>query len=955
MCGLNGVLLPQLISAVRTGLLVGLLAGIGRVWAQKTPTDSGSKPDENRFTPVVLTQGTLDEPMVFEVLKDGRVFIAERKGTVKVYDPSLPGVKTVGTLAVNTKGNNEQGLVGMTIDPGFTTNGWMYLYYFHPTDAKGVFSRWQVRNDVLVANSEKVLFDFPAQRETCCHTGGGTAWDAQGNLFITIGNDTGNNLSAHTDERPGRASWDDQRGAANTASLEGKILRIHPNPDGGYSIPQGNLFPPGTAKTRPEIFTMGHRNAWRVSVDSSTGYVYWGEVGPDAQQDTEIGPRGYDELNQARAPGFFGWPYFVGDSAFPWFDYATSKPGEKKDPRKPLNTSPNNTGLTELPPLAPSFIYYPYAISEKFPEVGSGGRSATGGPIYRQADRPQAKRPWPAYFEGKWIATDLSRRWFMRIAMAENGDYQSMERFLRKYRPVEPIDLKFGPEGDLYVLEYGGRWFQYSPEAKLVRIEYEAGNRKPVAVASADKKGGVPPFSVQLSAEGTTDVDGDALKYRWEIFEGGPTPRSFETATPLVQFARVGPVVARLTVTDPSGATDSKSVSIVSGNEPPVVSLQLMGNQSFYFGQQPIGYSVSVSDREDGTLASGQIPADKVILSVDYATQGFDLAMLQQLPTGEAAAARFPVAQALIAKGNCRACHLVEGKLVGPGFTQIAEKYQRDAEAPERLARKVISGGNGVWGEVAMPPNTLVVEAEASSILKYVLSLAQTNHQSLPLSGTYAPEIPVGDVGRGSLIWRAVYTDQGEEGLPPLTSEQVLVLRNSTLAVAQAEILKGLEVGERGTTAKAGTHLAFRQLDLTGVQQIEVAANAARRDGQLGGEIEIHLDSPTGELVGRARVEIRDLRAGGVPSAAVAEAAGAAAAVAVSGGSTNRPARPPRPPGGGPGAGRPPVVVDLEATQGRHDLYFVFGHATAKTTESLFALSTVKFLNKKTPPPTGVP
>ena len=921
--------MPSFDSFLRRAAVISVgLVGLHLVSSAEAATaDPTAKPDMSRFTSVVLAQGSLDEPMVFEVLKDGRVYIAERKGAFKVYDPKIPGVKTMGVLSVNTRGNNEQGLAGMTVDPKFAQNGFVYLYYFHPTIAKAVISRWEVRNDVLVANSEKVMLEWPAQRETCCHTGGGMTWDGDGNLYITIGNNTGNALSAHTDERPGRSSWDDQRGAANTDSFEGKILRIHPEPDGTYSIPKGNLFPPGTAKTRPEIYTMGHRNAWRVSVDSKSRYVYWGEVGPDAQNDTEIGPRGYDELNQARGPGFFGWPYFVGESAFPHFDYATKKPGAKKDPLKPINDSPNNTGLRELPPVSPSFIYYPYAVSEKFPEVGSGGRSATGGPIYHRSDFKEPKRPWPDYFEGKWIATDLSRRWIMVISMKENGDYKSMERFMPGYRPVEPIDMKFGPDGDLYVLEYGGRWFQASPEAKLVRIEYEGGNRKPVVSIASNKAGGVPPFNVKLSSEGTVDPDGDKLTYRWEIFEAGRDARVFNTPNPDVRLEGVGSVVARLTVTDPAGASDSKSVGIISGNEPPRVSLKLTGNSTFFFPNQSLPYSVDVADTEDGTLASGKIPADRVSVSFDYAAQGFDVAKLKDLARGDAAAARFPVAQALIAQGNCKACHLVDGKLVGPSFTQIAAKYKDDPTAPEKLAKKIITGGNGSWGEVSMPPNATIAENDAATILKYVLTLGEKAGQPLPLSGSFSPQLPSGDAGRGSFIVRAVYTDQGGDGVPPLTGETIQVLRSPTLAANKPDVSKDVESTDRNATAKVGGHLGFTDLDLTGIKQLEIAASANRRDNQVGGEIEIRLDSPTGEILGTTKIESPELRGpatGGVVDGKAPPTAG------------GRGAR--------PGAS---VKVDLKETTGRHAVYFVFKNEAAKPGDRLLSLTTVKFNNQK--------
>src|SRR5690606_22767760 len=121
----------------------------------------------------------------------------------------------------------------------------------------------------------------------------------------------------------------------------------------------GNLFPEGTAKTRPEIYVMGNRNPYRISVDQKTGFLYWGEVGPDASNDSLAtrGPRGYDEVNQARAAGFFGCPLFVGDNyAYRSFDYDTGEFGETFDPANHTNNSPNNTGLQALPPTQPAFI-----------------------------------------------------------------------------------------------------------------------------------------------------------------------------------------------------------------------------------------------------------------------------------------------------------------------------------------------------------------------------------------------------------------------------------------------------------------------------------------------------------------------------------------------------------------------------------------------------------------------
>ena len=91
------------------------------------------------------------------------------------------------------------------------------------------------------------------------------------------------------------------------------MLRIKVNANGTYSIPTGNLFPAGTAKTRPEIYAMGFRNPFRMSVDKKTGVVYLGDYGPDAgATDANRGPSGQVEFNRIASPGNYGWPYCTG-------------------------------------------------------------------------------------------------------------------------------------------------------------------------------------------------------------------------------------------------------------------------------------------------------------------------------------------------------------------------------------------------------------------------------------------------------------------------------------------------------------------------------------------------------------------------------------------------------------------------------------------------------------------
>ena len=913
----------------------------------KGPVDPTQKPDDNRFTPVVLVPpGELDEPMAFDVAKNGKVYIVERKGALKVYDPATKVTRLIAEIPVNTKYTNaagvqreaEEGLVGLTLDPDFETNRWVYMLYAEPAVMKHVLARWELQEDELVEESKTVILEYTVQREQCCHTGGGMTWDAQGNLYLTVGNNTANNIGAQTDERPGRQAWDDQRGAANTNDLRGKILRIKPQPEGGYTIPEGNLFPPGTPRTRPEIYTMGNRNPWRVSIDSRTGYLYWGEVGPDANEDSELGPRGYDEFNQAKGPGFFGWPYFVGDNqAFPYFDYEKNEPTERKDVSKPTNTSVNNTGLEVLPPAQPAFVWYPYAVSEQFPEMGSGGRSATGGPIFRRADFPDAPRAYPEYYEGKWFAADLSRGWIMAIAIDGQGAYSGMERFLPSYRPSEIIDIKFGPEGDLYVLDYGSTWFAKSVDSQLVRIEYNGGNRAPGIEMSADRTGGIAPFKVAFSSAGSSDPDGDPLKYEWTIESAaGGEPRVFTQPNPVIPFERDGIYSATLTVTDPAGAKATDTLDIIAGNTPPAVTLEVKAlNRTFFVPGAPVSYSVQVSDREDGTLSGGRIPAEQVAFSIDYVPEGFDVASMRHGQAEVDASTRFGVARSLLAANGCATCHNREAKSRGPSFTMLAEKYKADAETLTALAGKVRGGSTGVWGAEVMPAHPLVTPHEARTIVEYMLDVNDSRFSAMPLQGTYTPAIPEGDNGRGSLVLRAVYADKGAGELPALVGEARTVLRSPRLGPQHADVQQGITAAPtRGAAGAiiphANSYIAYKGVDLTGIRRIEFTAQAQARGGHTGGTIEIRTGSPTGPVIGQLEVSLAGAGRGAQgPTASEIQAAGGQA------------------PGGGRGGrggAQGPPAADLKPVTGVHDLYFVFKNDRATVVQPLMTLAAISLV-----------
>jgi cytochrome c len=686
------------------------------------------------------------------------------------------------------------------------------------------------------------------------------AFDAQGNLFLTVGNNTVNPGSgtSNLDDRPGFENNDDQRAPGNTNDLRGKILRIHPEDDGSYTIPEGNLFTKGTPKTRPEIYTMGHRNPWRIAIDSKTGYIYWGEVGPDASNDTKRGPRGYDEFNQAKGPGFFGWPYFIGDNKpYVAYNHEDTSYGSAFDPAHPLNKSRNNTGLTELPPAKPAMIWYPYGLSEEFPLVGAAGRSATGGPVFRKADFPKAKRAFPDYYEGKWLICDFMRGWIMAVSLDENGNYKSMERFLPDQNFSSAIDISFGPDGDLYVLEYGSAWFKGNENAQLVRVEYNAGNRKPVVEVLASKRSGALPFKTQLLSTGTSDYDGDALKYEWRITGGGQT-KILRDPNPSLTLSKPGIYKASLTVTDAQGAKATKTLELKAGNEPPAVTVDLAkSNRTFYTPGTTLNYAVMVQDKEDGSLQTGKIKPAQVALSIDYLPLGYDQIDASATHRGADAKAFTSTGQILLAKNDCKSCHMPNKRSVGPSYLEVAKKYKGTPGASESLAQKVIKGGSGVWGDHAMSAHPQLSVTDSRAIVEYILSSGDKKAvvKSMPVKGTYTTKPSEEQKEKGTYILRAAYRDRGTTSMAPIVGEDVVLLRHPSLDPELANTTKGFN--KVITPSKAmymqgnGAYLAYDDIDLTGISAFVFKVNANARVAATGGTIEVRLDTPDGTLAGQ--------------------------------------------------------------------------------------------------------
>lgn len=463
-----GFSLPRCFTLVAAGVLAvsDRVPGALRAWAEDAKPESDS-----RLVRTVLAEG-LREPIALDVASDGRVVLAERRGRIAVWSPADSRLQTAATL--NVFSGPEDGLLGLALHPGFVTNGWVFCYHGTPGVLENRLSRFTLRDGVLDPASQRVLLRVPTRIPKPNHSGGGLAFDTTGCLYLGTGDYTYADRSegfAPLDHRPGQELNDSERTAANTADWRGKILRIRPESGGGYSIPEGNLFAPGDPKALPEIYAMGCRNPFRLSIDAPTGRLFWGDVGPDAvQPDPERGPAGFDEFHVTRTAGNFGWPYFIADNRpYRRFDFATRQSGRPFDAERPVNESPFNTGRRELPRARAAFLWYPPGPSARWPEVGSGPRSAMAGPTYHFSAPLKSSAKLPAEWDGATFLFDWERGWILGAWLDGQDRVTRLKPLLPGHRFRRPICLQLGPEGALYLIEWGSRWSD-NTDAVLVRI-----------------------------------------------------------------------------------------------------------------------------------------------------------------------------------------------------------------------------------------------------------------------------------------------------------------------------------------------------------------------------------------------------------------------------------------------------------------------------------------------------
>ena len=807
------------------------------------PTIYADSYDPGRLTPVTLVD-TLDQPMELAVSQDGRIFFIELNGQFRVFDPKEGSVSLIQKFAVARRG--EVGLIGLALDPDFSENNWVYLQYSPIGLTSQRTSRFTLMDNKIVAGSEKILIEFHEPFGTGSHHAGSLEFGPEGYLYISTGDDTspGGDSKGYApiDDRPGQFRFSAEKSSSNPFSYNGKVLRIRPTEDGSYEIPEGNLFPRDGSKGLPEVYVMGCRNPWRININQKTGTLYFGDVGPDAYLEGERGPAGHDEINQVKQAGNFGWPYFVGNNfAYPMRDFNTSELHPPQNQDSPINQSRFVESPITLPPANPAFIWYRTRGTPEFKILRGGGRTACAGPVFHYDADLKSPTQLHSHFESCLFIYEWTRNWVFTARLDEDEKLVKLEPFMPDYPFIRPIDMTLGPDGALYLLEYGTTWGK-NEDAKLIRIDYIRGNRPPVAKISADQTAGKVPLTIHLSSKGTQDPDkGDTLSYEWRKIPGDGSILS-TSPNPTLTLNDFGNLQISLTVRDTEGASNEATLPISVGNGPPTVQIVSPQNGDFFEFGQPINWEVEVTDEEDKTIDPKRI---KLAHKVAFGPPSEQAKSLQ----GDI----HPGLRSMKAS-DCFNCHSVDQQLVGPSFSAISLKYQGVKKARNEAAQRIVHGSSGIWGQIPMMPHPQHSLKVAKEMVDWIFALGQEDdYTQRGTSGSLTVQKPkdIKNSNAAHLIIEASYVDGGALPVAPLRGSQLIQLRPREILGITADSHQGLklsakEVGHIGH----GSYLCYQGINLTGIHQIVAHVASAG----TGGEVQLRLNSTDGELIGKVEV-----------------------------------------------------------------------------------------------------
>jgi glucose/arabinose dehydrogenase len=577
---------------------VALLAVVGGSGASALPTG---------FQEITIFTGLIN-PTAIEFAADGRVFVAEKSGKIKVFsnlNDSTPDL--FADLGPNVHNFWDRGMLGLALDPGFTT-GRPYVYVLYTFDApiggspptfgdacgdptgngcvvSGRLSRLTANGNQMTGPEQVLINDWCQQYPS--HSIGSLAFGADGALYVTGGDGAsfnfadwgqdGNPLNPCGDppggvggqQTPptaegGALRSQDLRTPSDPMSLDGTILRV--NPDTGAGMPNNPLAGSSDPNAR-RIIAYGLRNPFRMTIRPGTNEVWLGDVGWNTWEEID---RIADPLGSVEN---FGWPCYEGSGHQSGYDGA-------------------NLTICENLYALPGGVVSPYYAYNHSAQVVAGetcptGSSSAAGVAFYPGG------PFPDTYDGALFFADYSRDCIWVMFAGGNGLPNASNRATFQAPAANPVDLQVGPDGALYYADFDG--------GTIRRIAYGA-NQPPIASATGSPTNGPVPLTVSFDGSGSSDPEGGPLTYAWDLDGDGAFDDS-SAVKPTRTYTQPGTYNARLRVTDNQNqSATSAPITISANNTPPTATIDAPAAGTKWKVGDLISFAGSATDAQQGTL-----------------------------------------------------------------------------------------------------------------------------------------------------------------------------------------------------------------------------------------------------------------------------------------------------------------------------------------------------------------